>query len=82
MLVYTFWLADYQYVCVCVTPRGPASYSAGVGGVMMCLCSWALAHPRSRHLYNSIRLAGKVGANPSQNTGKASRRERERRCGL
>lgn len=49
---------------------GPAGYSVGVGGVMMCLCSWACANPRSRHLYNSICLATKSGRAPAKTLAK------------
>lgn len=64
-LIYTFWLADYQNVCayLCVCPHfGPELYS--IGGVMMCLCTWVLAHLWSRRLYNSICPPAKSGWAP------------------
>lgn len=43
-------------------------------------CSWALARPLSRHLYNSIRPATKSGTGSSQNAGKMSRGRRKGRA--
>lgn len=56
---------------------GPASYSVGVGRVMMCLCFWALAHPRSRHLYNSICLTVKSGRAPAKTLAPCQNSETE-----
>lgn len=69
MGIYTFWLAQHQSACTYLRAHhlsGPASYSVGIRGVMMCLYSWVLAHPRSRHLYNSICLTVKSGRAPAK----------------
>lgn len=77
ILVCTFWLADQQYV-VCVRIHVSPSWSrVGVRGAAMSLCSWALAHPWSRHLYNSICVTAKWRRAPAKTLAKCQG-ERER----